>query len=94
MVLHGLGMFNIEKIKEEYETFPDQLKEFASKVRHELSLEWNSVDNYIGHKDYINIVKDQAGQGNTWGADVEPVNVGSNHIELRPAGTYTWGDKS
>ena len=67
MVLHGLGMFNIEKIKEEYETFPDQLKEFADKVRYNLSLEWNSVDNYVGHKEYIEIVKNMPGHSNNWG---------------------------
>lgn len=93
MVLHGLKMFDIEKIKEEYDTFPSQLKEFADKVRHELSLEWNEVDNYIGHKDYINIVKNQPGQGNTWGKNVDPVNIGSNHIEFQPINndTYKWG---
>jgi len=108
MVLHGLGMFDIGKIKEEYETYPEELKHFADQVRHELSLEWNSVDNYVGHKEYIEIVKNMPGHSSDWANNAVPVNAGSNHIELEPIsvtsgsnwrevklpGTYKWGVES
>ena len=68
MVLHGLKFYDLEKIKEEYESLPTEVREFADKVRHDLSLETNTVDNYIGHKKYIEIVKNQPGQKNMWGS--------------------------
>ena len=67
MVLHGLKFYDLEKIKEEYDSLPAEIKEFSDKVRNDLSLETNTVDNYVGHKKYIEIVKNQPGQGNTWG---------------------------
>jgi tryptophan halogenase len=56
LVMHGLGLFNIEKIKEQYEMLPQSQKELAQRVVNDSEY---SRSNYrtIPHKEIIRLVR-------------------------------------
>ena len=56
LVMHGLGLFNIEKIKEQYEMLPQNQKELAQRVVNDSEY---SRSNYktIPHKEIIRLVR-------------------------------------
>lgn len=58
MVLHGLELFDVEKIKEEYETLDDSIKENADAIRKHLLDESNRDYNFLSHKEFLNLIRE------------------------------------
>jgi len=58
MVLHGLEMFDLEKIKQEYETLSDDIKEDANRIRDHLLQESNLEHQFLTHKEFLNLIRE------------------------------------
>tara|TARA_B110000503_G_scaffold12801_1_gene17436 strand:+ start:23049 stop:24506 length:1458 start_codon:yes stop_codon:yes gene_type:complete len=58
MVLHGLQMFDIEKIKQEYNSISEDIKQDADRVRSRLIDEANPKYNFITHKEFLKVIRE------------------------------------
>lgn len=57
MVLHGLGMLDIDKIKYEYESLDEKIKEKANDLRQHLSQESHSSETFLSHKEFLELIR-------------------------------------
>ena len=57
MVLHGLELYDIEKIKQEYNTLGNDIKENADKIRAHLLDESNHIYNFYSHKEFLTLLR-------------------------------------
>ena len=58
MILHGLELFDIKKIKEEYDTLDDGIKDDADKIRQHLLQESNQDHRFLSHKEFLNLIRE------------------------------------
>jgi len=58
MVLHGLDLFDIEKIKDEYDTLDPNIKQDADRVREHLLKESNFDNEFLSHKEFLNLIRE------------------------------------
>ena len=58
MVLHGLELFNVEKIKNEYDTIDEKYKQVADEIKKHLLEESNSKYDFLSHKDFLTVIRD------------------------------------
>ena len=57
MVLHGLKLFNIDAIADEYSTIHESFKEKADEVRTHLQGESNEDHEFLTHKEFLTMVR-------------------------------------
>jgi hypothetical protein len=57
MVLHGLELFNTDKIKDEYNTIDNSFKQKADEVKAHLADEASSEFDFLTHKEFLTVVR-------------------------------------
>lgn len=58
MVLHGLELFDLEKIKQEYNTLGDDIKQNANDIREHLIQESDQCQEFLSHKEFLNLLRE------------------------------------
>ena len=58
MVLHGLELFDLEKIKQEYNTLGDDIKQNADDIRKHLVQESDQHQEFLSHKEFLNLLRE------------------------------------